>query len=351
MALFDAKNFNGEVFGAYVGQIDNLNRNELLKSGALVEKQEYATMLPDQAGGNYIVVPIKARISGKPSNYDGKTDIGTESRKTYTHGRVVIGRSQGWTEKDFSTDVTGEDFLPAAQEVAEFWDDVDQNTILATMKGVFAMTGAKNLEFVNAHTYDISENDTDNKFGETTLNTAIQKALGDNKAKFSIAIMHSQVSTNLENLKILAYAKYTDSEGIQRDVTLGTINGRIVLIDDNMPVEVVEETSDGAGDGYVKYTTYVFGAGAIEYTNCGVKKPFSMSEDDKTNGGETTLWSRQRKVFAPYGISFKKPSFISPTDAQLEDGKNWELANSNESGSPEYFPHKAIPIARIITRG
>ena len=82
MALFDAKNFNGEVFGAYVGQIDNLNRNELLKSGALVEKQEYATMLPDQAGGNYIVVPIKARISGKPSNYDGKTDIGTESRKT-----------------------------------------------------------------------------------------------------------------------------------------------------------------------------------------------------------------------------------------------------------------------------
>lgn len=351
MALFDAKNFNGEVFGSYVDQIDNLNRNELLKSGALVEKQEYAAMLPDQAGGNYIVLPIKARISGTPSNYDGKTDIGTESRKTYTHGRIVVGRSQGWTEKDFSTDVTGEDFLPATQEVAEFWDDVDQNTILAIMKGVFSMTGVKNLEFVNSHTYDISDNEKDNKFGETTLNTAIQKALGDNKAKFSIAIMHSQVSTNLENLKILAYAKYTDSEGIQRDVTLGTINGRIVLIDDNMPVEVVEETSEGAGDGYVKYTTYVFGAGAIEYTNCGVKKPYSMSENDQKNGGETTLWSRQRKVFAPYGISFKKPSFISPTDEQLEDGKNWELANSNESGTPEYFPHKAIPIARIITRG
>lgn len=361
MALFDAKNFNGEVFGAYVDQGESLNRNELLKSGALVEKQEYATMLPDQAGGNYIVVPIKARITGKPSNYDGKTDIGTESRKTYTHGRVVVGRSQGWTEKDFSTDVTGEDFLPATQEVAEFWDDVDQNTILATMKGVFAMTGAKNLEFVNAHTYDISGNETDNKFGETTLNTAIQKALGDNKAKFSIAIMHSQVSTNLENLKILAYAKYTDSEGIQRDVTLGTINGRIVLIDDNMPVEVVEAVEESgtpgqdgyvaAQEGYIKYTTYVFGAGAIEYTNCGVKKPYSMSENDQKNGGETTLWSRQRKIFSPYGISFKKPSFISPTDDQLADGKNWELANSNESGTPEYFPHKAIPIARIITRG
>ncbi len=351
MALFDAKNFNGEVFGAYVNETENLNRNELLKSGALVEKQEYAAMLPDQAGGNYIVVPIKARITGTPSNYDGKTDIGTESRKTYTHGRVVVGRSQGWTEKDFSTDVTGEDFLPATQEVAEFWDDVDQSTILSTMKGIFAMTGAKNLEFVENHTYDISGKETDNKFAETTLNTAIQKALGDNKSKFKIAIMHSQVSTNLENLKILAYAKYTDSEGIQRDVTLGTINGRIVLIDDNMPVEVVEESAEGKGDGYIKYTTYVFGAGAIEYTNCGVKKPYSMSENDEKHGGETTLWSRQRKIFSPYGISFKKPGFISPTNEQLADGKNWELANSNESSTPEYFPHKAIPIARIITRG
>lgn len=361
MSLFDAKNFNGEVFDAYVNQIDNLNRNELLQSRALVERREYASMLPDAAGGNYIVTPIKARIGGTPSNYDGKTDIGVESRKTYTQGRVVVGRSQGWTEKDFSTDITGEDFLPAVQEIAEFWDDVDQNTILASLKGVFAMTGAKNLEFVNGHTYDISENATDNKFSETTLNTAIQKALGDNKSKFSLAIMHSQVATNLENLKILAYAKYTDSEGMQRDVTLGTVNGRVVLIDDNMPTEVVEAVeasgtpgTDGyvaAQDAYVKYTTYVFGEGAIEYTNCGAKKPYSMSEDDKTNGGETTLWSRQRKIFAPYGISFKKPNFISPTDAQLSTGSNWELANSNESGTAEYFPHKAIPIARIITRG
>ena len=148
---------------------------------------------------------------------------------------------------------------------------------------------------------------------------------------------------------------------MQRDVTLGTVNGRVVLIDDNMPTEVVEAVeasgtpgTDGyvaAQDAYVKYTTYVFGEGAIEYTNCGAKKPYSMSEDDKTNGGETTLWSRQRKIFAPYGISFKKPNFISPTDAQLSTGSNWELANSNESGTAEYFPHKAIPIARIITRG
>ena len=31
MALFDLKNFNGEVFGRYVDTVPNLNRNQLLK--------------------------------------------------------------------------------------------------------------------------------------------------------------------------------------------------------------------------------------------------------------------------------------------------------------------------------
>lgn len=361
MPLFDAKNFNGEVFGAYVDATDNLNRNELLKSGAIVEKPQYAAMLPDQTGGNYITVPIKARITGKTANYDGSTDITAESRKTYTQGRIVVGRAQGWTEKDFTADVTGEDFLPAAEEIAQFWDDVDQQTLLATLEGVFAMTGAKNLEFVNNHTYDISVDETNNKFSETTLNTAMQRAIGDNKAKFSVAIMHSVVATNVENLNLIGHLKYTDAEGVTKDLQLGTLNGRIVLVDDNMPVEVVpavEESGTKGEEGYVaaqeeytKYTTYVLGNGAIEYTNCGAKKPYSMSEDESKNGGETTLWSRQRKIFSPYGISFKNTSIISPTDEQLKTGSNWTLANSNESGTASYFPHKAIPIARIITRG
>lgn len=345
MALFDLKNFNGEVFGAYVDAVPNLNRNELLKSRAIVEKPQYASMLPDQTGGNYITIPIKARITGDADNYDGNTNITSDSRATYTHGRIVVGRAHGWTEKDFSSDITGEDFFPAAQEIAEYWDDVDQATILATLAGIFSMTGAENLKFVNGHTSDISGEATDNKFSEVTLNNAMQQALGDNKAKFSLAIMHSQVATNLENLKLLAYMKYTDEQNIERDLALGTLNGRTVLIDDNMPTEQVSE------GGYTKYTTYVLGEGAIEYTNCGAKVPYEMARDASTNGGEDTLYSRQRKVFSPYGISFKNTGIISPTDEQLKTGTNWTLANSNESGSAKYFPIKAIPIARIISRG
>lgn len=391
MALFDQKNFNGEVFGAYVDRVENLNRNALLNSGAVVEHPEYASMLPDQTGGNYITVPIKARIGGTADNYDGNTDITADSRDTYTHGRIVVGRAHGWTEKDFSTDITGEDFMPAAEEVAEYWDDIDQATLLATLKGVFSMTGAGNIDFVNKHTYNTSDNPDAPVFNETTLNNAIQQALGDNKSRFSLAVMHSSVATHLENLKLLAYMKYNDGEGIERDLTLATLNGRTVLIDDNMPTEAVEEkyvlgtkNSEGAlevvasgatagqidqtevtedipgvqvGDYVVLmpagtyYTTYVMGQGAIEYTNCGAKVPYEMDRDAKTDGGVDILYSRQRKIFSPYGISFKSGSIISPTDAQLSTGSNWQLAQNNNSGAAKYFPEKAIPIARIITRG
>lgn len=347
MALFDQKNFNGEVFGAYVDRTPNLNRNELLKSGAVVEMKKYAALLPDQTGGNYITVPIKARIGGDADNYDGGTDIKSDSRPTYTQGRIVVGRAHGWTEKDFASDVTGEDFLPAAEEVAEYWDNVDQATLLAILEGVFAMTGAENVKFVESHTSDISKEAEANKFDETTLNTSMQKALGDNKAKFALAIMHSQVSTNLENLNLIAYLKYTDKDGVERDMQLGTLNGRLVLVDDNMPVK---EVTSEAGN-YMEYTTYVLGNGAIEYTDCGVQVPYEMARDAKTNGGQTTLYSRQRKMFSPCGISFKNTGIISPTEAQLKNGANWTLANSNESGNAKYFPAKAIPIARIISRG
>jgi len=347
MALFDAKNFNPEVFGRYVDTIPNLNRNELLKSRAIVSNQQIATMFSDQTGGNYATTPIFGRIGGAPVNYDGSTDITATSMNTYTQSRIVIGRAKGWVERDFSFDITGGvDFMDqVGRQVAEYWDDIDTALLLSTMKGIFSMTGAANLAFVNGHTYDITAATTPT-FDATTLNTAMQQALGDNKGKFALAIMHSAVATNLENLNLMERLKYTDANGIQRDLTLGTLNGRLVLVDDGMPVEVTTDTVP-----VTKYTTYVLGEGAIEYTNCGAKVPYEMDRDPAKNGGETTLYSRQRKIFAPRGISYSLPAgVISPTNTQIEAGANWTLANSNES-TKSYFPHKDIAIARIITQG
>lgn len=352
-SIFDNKIFNGEVFQGYIARIPNPNKTELIKSRAIRPRPDLAAAMADQDGGNYITTTLKGLISGSvPQNYDGTTNISANSTKSFRHSRVVVGRANAWTENDFSYDITGgQDFIEnVAEQISDYWNEVDQNTIVHILNGVFNMSDTAGAAFVDAHTHDItavanSEGVT-GKMDATSLNTAMQKACGDNKSAFSLAIMHSAVATNLENLKLLTYLKFTDAQGMEREIGIATLNGRTVLVDDTMPV-----ISDG---GVTSYTTYILGDGAIEYTDCGARVPYEVDRDPSTNGGQDTLYSRQRKSFAPFGISFTMASMakLSPTDAELENGANWELVNTaNATGEKEYIAHKTIPIARIVSLG
>lgn len=356
MPYFDSKLFNGEVFQKYVERVPNLHLNSLIKSGAITARPELAGAMTDQVGGNYLTTPLKGLIDGDPLNYDGVTNITATSTQTYSHSRVVVGRAKAWTEKDFSYDITGGvDFMQnVAEQVSEYWDERNQEILISILKGVFSMEDTAGAEFVEEHTHDVTNvTNSEGVLGymdATTLNTGMQKAMGDHKQNFTLTLMHSAVATHLENMKVLTYLKYNDADGIQRDLTIGQLNGRMVIVDDDMPTETV-----GSGTSAVKkYHTYVFGQGAIEYTDCGAKVPYEMSRDPKTNGGEDTLYSRQRKCWAPYGVSFvgiNQIDTLSPTNAELEEGDFWKLVNTGGASNVKYIPHKAIPIARIISLG
>lgn len=463
--IFDKKIFNEEVFGGYVARIPNTKRNALIKSKAIRPRPDLATAMKDGGGGNFISTQLEGLISGsKPQNYDGQTDMKSSNLETFNHSRVVVGRMNSWTEKDFTKDITGgKDFMESiAEQVSEYWSEIDQDTILMILRGIFSMKGAANVEFVAKHTADITKvTNSEGKAGymdATSLNTAMQRACGDNKASFTMALMHSVVATDLENLKILTYLKYTDKDGMERNIGLATLNGRFVLVDDDMPAEiesstgevngkytiqittagvaedtisiggevytigaetscsaktiavgssattqaaalktVLEEQFDGiftvttSGDTVtltqinggigelptvkatgtmtistknptpgafpvekIRYTTYVLGDGAFEYTDCGATVPYEVDRDPKTNGGQDTLYSRQRKCFAPFGISYtmKRQATASPDDEELAYGPNWTLVSTvNKDGAEKYISHKSIPIARIISYG
>ena len=347
MAKFDLKTFNPEAFGKYVDLIPKNRRNELIRSRAIQPTTLFGQTLSAQTGGNFASFPIFGRLEGEPQNYDGKTDIVASTTTTFERSVIVVGRAKAWIERDFSEDITGgAGFMSnVARQVSDYWQDVDQDTLLSILKGIFAMTGAKNEEFIKLHTLDISS-DTNPNIGATTLNRVIQRASGDNKNIFGLVIMHSEPATNLENLQLLEYLKYTDAMGIQRDLAMGTWNGRLVLIDDGMPTVDI-------GGGVTRYESFVLGNGAFDYENIGAEVPYEMVREAKINGGQTSLVSRQRKVLAPYGISFTKASMAtaSPTKAELEMGANWTLVHDGNDNDKKYIEHKAIPIARIISRG
>jgi hypothetical protein len=389
MGKFDSKSFNEKAFKYSVDRIPNLKTNELKKSRALTGNEDIREVFADEDGTAYARIAMRGLLEGDAVNYDGQTDITATSTKTFERGVVVVGRAKGFVEKDFSYDVTGgKDFMQnVAEQIADYKDGLDQDTILAVLKGIFSMTGAKNLEFVNKHTTEVKGN-----IQATTLNTATNKACGANKKKFALVFMHSDVATNIENLNLLEHLKYTDKDGITRELDLGTWNGKLVVIDDDMPTKEVEatyvKTADKAivagktyytksgtkytavsnpvegsiGDYYevsdeahTEYITYILGIGAIDFEDVGVKVPYEMDRNPSKNGGQDTLYIRQRKVFAPFGISYEKKSQVSlsPTDKELEDGSNWDLVNSGEASEEDrsYINHKAIPIARIISRG
>lgn len=389
MGKFDSKSFNEKAFKYSVDRIPNLKTNELKKSRALTGNEDIRKVFADEDGTAYARIAMRGLLEGDAVNYDGQTDITATSTKTFERGVVVVGRAKGFVEKDFSYDVTGgKDFMQnVAEQIADYKDGLDQDTILAVLKGIFSMTGAKNLEFVNKHTTEVKGN-----IQATTLNTATNKACGANKKKFALVFIHSDVATNIENLNLLEHLKYTDKDGITRELDLGTWNGKLVIIDDDMPTKEVEatyaKTADTSittgktyytksgtkytvvsnpvvgsiGDYYevsdeahTEYTTYVLGIGAIDFEDVGVKVPYEMDRNPSKNGGQDTLYIRQRKVFAPFGISYEKKSqpSLSPTDKELEDGSNWDLVNSGEESEEDrsYINHKAIPIARIISRG
>lgn len=397
MAKFDSKSFNPQAFGAYVNRIPNVTKNELAKSGAVGSNEQAKAALANQTGSLYARIPYFGRIDGSTSqNNDGATNITSTGTTTYEQGFIVASRMDSWTERSFSKNITaGVDFMDnVAAQIADYKMDVRQAMLLAILKGVFSMkqdtsvAGKAAKEFLAKHVYDITAKGAEaGLVGSATLNKAIQQACGDNKNIFKLVIMHSEVATNLENIKLLKYMTQTDGDGIERELALATWNGRLVLIDDNMPSEsgyyaasandegaMQVKTSgasgsaeiniadvkkgafypsDVAAEQYVvagdKYTTYTLGDGAIILDDIGDAVPYEMSRDPKTNGGQDTLYVRDRYICGVDGISFEKPASItaSASNTDLANGDNWNIINDGTKA----IPHKAIAIAKIVSRG
>lgn len=389
MEKYRGKIFNEQVFEKYMKTLPSTKENSLIKNGLFTVVNKYKAKMVDETGGYAIEEPIKGRIGGTPTNYDGSTDIakGTE-RITYHQRKIAYGRAKAWGEYDFASEVTGTNFMAEAQEVKDYWDEQRQSTVLAILKGIFSMSGGVDGAFVTKHTYDVSDSEVNDKLSADAMNRAAQKALGDKKQNLDIIFMHSVVSTNLEGLNLIEFLKYTDKDGIERDLTIGTFNGRLVIVDDEVQelngyeeatssttgaLKVVSGTASAgqisltdvqaadyypagvAANDYViassKYVSYAFKRGFFEYEDLGVKTPSELVRNAYEKGGFTDLVTRIREIIVPTLISYKGTGAVSPANSALATGSNWELVNDNDAVSKTYVDDKLIPVVRIISRG
>lgn len=342
---FDSKIFDSEVFGDYVGRVPTIKTAELLARRVFVGNNEIRSLFNGAGSAAYAKVPLFGAISGSAQNYDGVGDITPQKTPCYEFGAVVVGRANAWSERDFAADMAGVDYMDSvAHQVAEYWQEVDEATLLSILDGIFAANASDEAKtnFIDTHTLDITGEEIP-QISATTLNAAIQRACGSAKGKFRAVIMHSAVATNLENLQLMNYLTYTDKNGITRDLSIGSWNGKSVIITDNLPTATDES-------GNTVYTSYALGEGAFFYENIGAKVPFEMHRSPSEDGGCDILYSRQRKVLHPFGFDYVKASqaTLSPTNTELALGENWTLA-ADEEGN--VIDDKLIPVARMISLG
>lgn len=315
----------------------------LYESGAVVDDATIRQMIAN--GGNFYTIPQYAPLadpaSSAPQNYDGNTNVTATETSDVAQSGVVFSRMKSWLARDFVRDFNRADPMASISgQVAKWWNKYRQSLMIGLLNAVFGITG--NAAWAK-HTTNLAVSSATaavaaNKMGATTVGDAIQAACGDNKGIFSLAVMHSKVAQNLANLNLLEFRKYTDAQGITRQLNIADINGLTVIVDDGVPTAAnAKQASE------TDYTTYLLGNGAILRADAPIEHPVEQIRDAITNGGQEQLITRVRETMHPNGFSFTPPANMaaSPADAVLTAAANWSIV-----ADP-----KTIAMARIITNG
>jgi len=329
--------YDSEIFNYDWKNTPDVILTSLLDSGAMVNDSEIANMISN--GSNFFTVPFYNILGGTEDVYNGVSNFTGASLTGGSYSGCVFGRMSKWTAKSFIKDFnSGAD--PMAQivsGVAGFWHKARQTRVIAILEAVFGITGDADWtkHKINIATTGSTTTDS-NRMGATTINDACISACGDMATDFTLAIMHSNVANKLANHQLLEYSKYTDAMGITRNLPIGQINGKTVVINDNVPTKSSSSDTDE-----FEYTTYVLGLGSLRYAPAPVDVPSEMDRNPDTNGGLDMIYTRLRECIHPYGFSFKGDvtTDVGVPDAVLTASASYERK----------LPAKAIKMVRIVT--
>ena len=168
------------------------------------------------------------------------------------------------------------------------------------------------------------------KTGGVTANQLIdvqQSALGDFSGKFGLLVVHSKIMAEYKKLGLLNYNKYTITNVLQKEVSLPTINGLVVI-----------ENDRGTDDG-TNYNTFLLGQGSVLTANPKVISPDTTEYDAAKAGGTDILYNNRAFILHPNGLSFDADKIAkeTPTDAEFTTSTNWKLK----------FDHKNVRMGKI----
>lgn len=321
-----------EVFVPYVIE-ETVNKSALIQSGIVIPDPQMDILA--QRGGKLINMPFFTDLTGDDEVLaDGSGGATTDS---LTPGNVGTGkdiavlhlRGRAWGVNDLAKALSGDDPMGAiASMVGQYWAYREQQVLIASLTGVFA----DNIQNDSSSlVHDISVGSVaatdDNKIDAEIIIDAAA-LLGDMADRLTGIMMHSTPYTRLRKLNLIDFIP--DSEG---RVNIPTYLGKRVIVDDNCP-------ADAATVG-TRYTTYLFGAGAIARGDG--MAPVPVETDRNSLAGHDYLIYRRHFLLHPRGIKFTSSSVAgaAPTNTELKAHANWDRV----------YQTKNIRMVKLVTNG
>lgn len=287
--------FDEEVFIHAWGEYPDHVTTALLDCGVIKTDATITSAL--QNGGNFFSAPFYKPLDIEPANYDGKTDVPFKEVTGGLQSGVVFGRTQGYRTRDFASDITSADPMGnIVSKVGNAWNRYNEKVLKSVLDAVLGVV-TENVQQVE---------DTGNETLVANLNTGIATIYGSGRVNAKALVMSALTAVKFENIGLLHYRKGVDARGIETRTNIADLLGYTVVISESVGERI-----------------YVLGEGAILTADPKLKHGIELDRDPVKNGGEDYLITRQRNVLHPNGLSFKKPTSDSPTDADLGNKANY----------------------------
>ena len=326
--------YNPLVFSA-ADQEAQIELNAFMASGVMVEDPRITAMA--SVGGNIGELPFFKPLGTEEPNYSNDVTGDSSTAKKITNAVMkyrLASQNQSWSTMDIAADLALDNpALAITNRVGAYWATALERRLIQSTMGILNDNVANDSS-------DMVVNIATDAAGAITAaelvsNDAIldaQQTAGDHQAGFSAIAMHSVVYSRLRKQQLITFIRDADNN------TLFSMYGNLrVIVDDSL--------SAVAGTNRVKYTTVIFGNGAVVSGMGRTKVPSELDRDpEKGNGGgQETLYSRRADIIHPLGFEFSSASVAgqSATLAELATEANWSRV----------WERKNVPLCFLQTNG
>lgn len=318
--------------------VDTVELTEFWQSGAIVRNSEFDSKAG--TGGKIVDMPfwndLDAETNEPNLSSDNPASNATPEKITAGDMKARLAYlNNGWQSANLVAAIAGSDPMRRiAARTDSYWARQAQRRLIAMANGILADNVANDSSDM---VEDVAIEDGNNAAASNLFSldafTNAAFTLGDHwKSTVAIAV-HSAIQKQMVKTNAITFIK--DSEG---NLTVPTYQGRLVIVDDNMPVVA-------GGTSGVKYTSIMFGGGAFGYGAGTHPKPVAIETDEKAadGAGVETLWERVIWLMHVNGYSFESASVAatSASLAELANAANWDRK----------VDRKNVNLAYLITNG